>query len=98
MTLDLIQGGAGLGPILVVNDGTYQRVQSGHLAAYTDPNGITSPATYGLRVLDALGNLLFDSIGISAVAKVVTSQIHAFGAGQTIVGPGSAGGCSVPGI
>lgn len=95
MALDLIQSAAGKGPAVTVNDGTYNRAQMGNLADYVGPNGIDSPAQYGFRAVDASGNTIFDSLGLTAVAKVVASQIHAFGTGQTITGvagPGGLGG------
>ena len=58
------------------------RTQVGYLAAYTDPSGISSPVGDGVRVLDASGNIIFDSIGISGVGASlgVSSQAP----GQTI--------------
>lgn len=57
----------GTPPMFILNDGTRARVQVGNLAAYTDPTGVASPAGYGVRVLDASGNIIFDSVGISSV-------------------------------
>lgn len=47
-----------------VNDGTRNRIEIGNLGTYTDPNGVTSPAGYHVRVLDASGNLVNDGSGL----------------------------------
>lgn len=68
MTLDLMQTAPGLGPRLVVNDGTRNRVQAGNLLPYTDPSGYTSPGGYDIQVVDKSGNLVFDSLGAIRIA------------------------------
>jgi hypothetical protein len=52
------------------NSGT-RRLQYGKLDSYTDPNGVASPAELGIRALDASGNIIFDTIGISQVMKLL---------------------------
>jgi len=58
------------------------RWQVGDLAAYTGPNGVTSPAQTGERALDASGNLLYDTVGLSSTGKLLGSQTN-FSQGTT---------------
>jgi len=46
-----------------------KRLQWGSLDAYTDPSGVMSPVEQGIRVLDASGHIIFDTVGISQVAS-----------------------------
>jgi hypothetical protein len=87
MTLDLIRSGAGLGPILNVNDGAYNRASMGNLASYTGPNGIVSPAQYGFRAVDASGNAIFDSLGLIAVMSQIGSNSQPSGPLTGVPGP-----------
>ena len=66
MWIDLADTSAGVGPLIDVNDGTYDRVQIGNLSA----NG-NSPAQYGIRAIDNQGHVIFDSLGISQAASVL---------------------------
>lgn len=52
--------------LMAANDGTFDRAAMGNLDAYTDPTGRISPAHYGFRALDAVGNLIFDSNGVAS--------------------------------
>jgi hypothetical protein len=49
------------------------RVDIGNLPQYTDPTGVISLAEYGLRSMDASGNLIFDSAGLVGVGKILAS-------------------------
>jgi hypothetical protein len=66
-------GSVSTGTGLTVSDGTRNRVSVGKLAAYTDPSGVLSPAGYGIRTLDAAGNLLHDHAGLIAVVNIIGS-------------------------
>ena len=68
MWMDFVSLVAGTGPLLSVNDGTVNRVQIGNLAA----NGV-SLAQIGIRVNDASGSPLFDSLGLIKAATIVGS-------------------------
>jgi hypothetical protein len=51
------------------------RTDFGNLPAYTDPNGVTSPAEYGIRAMKADGSLIFDSVGIIPVMSTLVNQV-----------------------
>lgn len=75
--------------IFRINDGTRDRVAFAvSLPAYTDPNGVTSPAGAIGRLVDSNGNLLWDSSGISQTMADVASAAAA-GTGSTNTGTGS---------
>lgn len=61
------------------------RVKAGNLPAYTDPNGVASPAEFGIRALDANGNIIFDPVGLAQVMNLIASA-YALG-GSTVTGP-----------
>jgi len=44
------------------------RIQIGNLADYTDPNGVSSPAEVGIRVLDQAGGIIMDTVGVASSA------------------------------
>lgn len=55
---------AGVAPRGTVTDGTARvRFEWGNLAAYTDPNGVVSPANFQQRTIAADGTLISDSVG-----------------------------------
>jgi len=81
--LDLTGNTPGSSPLLDINDGTRDRVQIGNLASYTDPSGIVSPAGYGGRVIDTVGNLLWDAVGHSQVIKLLGSIVNQSQTGVT---------------
>jgi hypothetical protein len=56
------------GKLFAYTDGTYDRVQVGHLDAYS-AGGWLSPAQDGIRILDAGGNPVFDSTGMTAMLR-----------------------------
>lgn len=62
-----------MGEGIFASDGTRNRVQIGDLQGYQDPNGVSSPAEWGVRVLDGSGDIVFDTLGIVAVAKVIAT-------------------------
>ncbi len=71
-------------PVITVYDPNgVARFQLGSLAAYTDPNGFTSPATFGGRQLDAAGNLISDTT-YGPVNALPSLGISTAGPGQTI--------------
>lgn len=74
-SLDLSGATPGQSPLLDINDGTRDRVQIGNLAAYTDPNGIASPAMYGGRAVDPNGFLIWDTIGNSQVMSILGTPV-----------------------
>jgi hypothetical protein len=61
------------GKLFAYNDGTYDRASMGDLDAYTGPNGVASPAQSGFRAIDQSGNAIFDSLGLIAVMKQVST-------------------------
>ena len=63
MWADFVDNTPGIGPLLDVNDGIYDRVQIGNLSGL--PN---SPAQYGLRAVNSSGTAIFDSLGLIAAA------------------------------
>jgi hypothetical protein len=74
------------GTTVVQDANGIQRLQWGNLLSYTDPNGVTSPAEEGIRVLDASGNIIFDTVGISQVMSLLSSNTAAngsFGSGAS---------------
>ena len=77
MWIDLKDTAQGVGPLLDVNDGTYDRVQVGNLAA----NGV-SPAQYGLRVNNTLGSPIMDAYGLIGAVTLAANS----GAGSNFGG------------
>jgi hypothetical protein len=79
------------GTTIVQDANAIQRLQWGNLAAYTDPNGVTSPAELGIRTLDASGNIIFDTVGVAqtmksiAVSTFFTSQNYTGGPNDIVV-------------
>lgn len=89
------QGG---GRITVVDLQPRVRAEFGNLDGYTDPTGHVSPAEFGIRSMDAAGNLLFDSSGLVGLGEVlaidsITSTVDTTGFGsnnwQTVAGSGT---------
>jgi hypothetical protein len=55
-------------PQITISDGSARaRFAVGNLSAYTGPNGVASPALFGYRSLDATGNVIGDSAGLSQI-------------------------------
>lgn len=67
------QAGVGGGRLTVVDGNLVTRAQFGNLPFYQDPNGVQSPPEYGMRAMDASGNLLFDTIGVVGVMQLLGS-------------------------
>lgn len=76
--------GQGGGILQVVDQSLVTRAQFGNLPAYTDPHGIFSPAEYGIRVMDASGNLIFDPQGLVGVVHLIAANVSG---GGTYTGP-----------
>ena len=73
--------------LFAVTDGTYDRASMGNLDAHTGPNGVTSPAQYGFRAINAAGNAIFDSMGLIDVFSSAGSA--AGSTSQAFVGAGA---------
>jgi hypothetical protein len=82
-------------PAISINDGTRVRIQHGNLSNYTDPNGHTSAAGYGGRVLDSSGNMLWDAIGLIGVMQ--SGGFAANNSSQALAGSGASNWTDVTG-
>ena len=69
--MDTTIGSAGSNSIIVSDDGFTRRAEAGNLAAYTGPDGVTSPAQLGFRALDSNANLVLDTAGFLGVGKLL---------------------------
>lgn len=68
MLIDMTRSLAGTAPRISVTDtSNVVRAEMGNLASYSGPNGVNSPAQYGFRANDSVGNAIFDSLGLIAV-------------------------------
>lgn len=69
-----------------VSDGTRNRIEIGNLGAYTDPSGVTSPAGWQIRSVDANGYLIFDSLGLAGTLTPYSANLGASGSTSSTSG------------
>jgi hypothetical protein len=76
--------GAGIsgGLLQIVDKNNIVRVALGSLPPYGDPSGVFSPPEYGIRLLDPLGNIIFDPAGV--VGPITELGANGQGPGQTV--------------
>lgn len=70
MWLDLKDTTQGVGPLLDVNDGSFDRIQIGNLAANS-----VSPAQYGVRINDNTGAPIADAYGLIGAVQLANSSL-----------------------
>jgi hypothetical protein len=73
----------GVAVLMSFSDGTRDRVQIGNLAAYTDPDGLTSAGGYGGRAVTSDGRLIWDT-DAGAIGALKSLGISSQGPGQTV--------------